>query len=133
MSIQGSINSLLAMAAVGMRLSPGYERRLQASKAKENLSSINKQEAALTGSSITEGSDEDAVMRDILSKRTDTSRQLFEAEGSKRALEAYKTSRKEQRAYEAEMDRAAQERIELERLANERAAIGQLILERGRA
>lgn len=133
MSIQGSINSLLAMAAAGIRLSPGYESRVQAVTAQKKLSSINKQEAALKGSLITEKSDEDAVMRDILSQRTDTSRQLFEAAGSKRALEAYKTSRKEQRAYEAEMDRAAQERIEMERLANERAAIGQLILERGRA
>lgn len=132
MSIQNSINSLLAMAAVGMRLSPGYESRVQAGKAKEKLSSLNKQEAALTGSLITEGSDEAAALREILSQRTDTSRQYFEHEGSKRALEAYKTSRKEQRAYEAEMDRAAQERIELQRLANERAAIGQLIIERGR-
>ena len=153
MSIQGSINSLLGMAALGIRLSPGYENRQATLKAKNQLVVLGKQEEAMSGMTVAEGSVEEKIYQDIQEGKKAASKELFELNPSEETFKDYVKSRwytgepimtfkadedeirmeqEEFLAQEAESQRAAHERLEHERLAKEREAIGRRILERGR-
>jgi hypothetical protein len=113
--IQGSINQLLSMAAIGTRLTPGYESRVEARKATKQIADTEAQLAQVTHTSE-EGTVTANITQELLENRAQASESLFRAKPTKETYRQYVISRAEQEA-------EAAQRIRQQELARVREAL----------
>lgn len=90
--IQGSINQLLTMAAVGAKLTPGSEEKFEAYQAEKGIKRLEQEAKVL--SEKTDMSDTDvARSQEILGEKTELRKKAYEAFPTGKRYEEYRKSR----------------------------------------
>lgn len=150
--IQGSINQLLSIAAIGASLSPGVQRRAEARQTKKQLSTVSK-ELSQMNVTLEDWENETVtgkIAKETMEKQADLSKKLFEQAPSSKTYKQYVMNRagtgkeptmvvtedpdviaQEQYEQQIEQERADQEMLKEQdrvRKSREAAAIRQQLL-----